>query len=236
MSEPTNSVRLGDLIDGIRQTRSDPLDQLADAVMIAEHLGEVADQLIGHFVDQARRAGSSWKEIGASMGVSKQAAQKRFVAKSADLPPIDPAEGFRRFTPRARNTVMAAQNEARAAGNDVISPRHLLLGLLSESEALAARAVVAQGVTLSALREQTTLPAAAAAVPDLIPYDPAAQAVLEATFGQAIAHGHNYIGTEHILLALYSDDDVAALLDGVGLARGPVEEHLLAALAAVTGG
>ena len=107
---------------------------------------------------------------------------------------------------------------------------------MSEPEALAARAVVAQGVTLSALREQTTLPAAAAAVPDLIPYDPAAQAVLEATFGEAIAHGHNYIGTEHILLALYSDDDVAALLDGVGLARGPVEEHLLAALAAVTGG
>lgn len=90
MSETTNSVRLGDLIDGIRQTRSDPLDQLADAVMIAEHLGEVADQLIGHFVDQARRAGSSWKEIGASMGVSKQAAQKRFVAKSADLPRSTP--------------------------------------------------------------------------------------------------------------------------------------------------
>ncbi|HEY5853662.1 MAG TPA: Clp protease N-terminal domain-containing protein [Aldersonia sp.] len=236
MSEPTYSVRLGDLIDGIKQTRTDPLDQLADAVMIAEHLGEVADQLIGHFVDQARRAGSSWKEIGASMGVTKQAAQKRFVAKSADLPPIDPAEGFRKFTPRARNTVMAAQSEARAAGNDLISPRHLLLGLLSEPEALAARAIVAQGVTLSAVRERTALPAAASTVPDLIPYDPPAQAVLEATFSEAIAHGHNYIGTEHILLALYSDDDVAAHLDDVGLARGPVEEHVLEAVRAAAGG
>src|SRR3712207_9115039 len=79
----TRSVRLDDLIATIRQVHSDPLEQLTDAVLVADHIGEVADALIGHFVDQARRQGASWTEIGASMGVTKQAAQKRFVQRPA---------------------------------------------------------------------------------------------------------------------------------------------------------
>jgi hypothetical protein len=96
----------------------------------------VADHLIGHFVDQARRSGASWTDIGRAMGVTKQAAQKRFVAKGAGEPSdLDPSQGFSRFTERARNVVMAAQNEARAAGNDEIFPEHLVLGLLNDPEA-----------------------------------------------------------------------------------------------------
>ena len=64
-----------------RRRTPTPLDQLSDAVLAADHLGEVADHLIGHFVDQARRSGASWTDIGRSMGVTKQAAQKRFVPK-----------------------------------------------------------------------------------------------------------------------------------------------------------
>jgi len=71
----TNPVRLDDLIEAIKKVHSDALDQLSDAVIAADHLGEVADHLIGHFVDQARRSGASWSEIGRSMGVTKQAAQ-----------------------------------------------------------------------------------------------------------------------------------------------------------------
>ncbi|MCW7945472.1 hypothetical protein AAW14_26555 [Streptomyces hygroscopicus] len=75
---------------------------------------DVADHLIGHFVDQARRSGASWTDIGKSMGVTRQAAQKRFVPKeSAGL---DPSQGFSRYTVRARNVVMAAHNEAKARG------------------------------------------------------------------------------------------------------------------------
>src|SRR5262245_49508028 len=124
MTEPvpmSNPVRLDDLIDAITAVHTDVLDQLADAVLAADHLGEVADHLIGHFVDQARRSGASWTNIGRSMGVTKQAAQKRFVPKGASLD-LDPAQGFGRFTSRARNVVMAAQNEARAAGNAEIAP------------------------------------------------------------------------------------------------------------------
>jgi len=140
----TNPVRLDDLIDAIKKVHSDALEQLSDAVIASDHLGEVADHLIGHFVDQARRSGASWTDIGKAMGVTKQAAQKRFVAKGPGEPSdLDPSQGFSRFTEQARNVVMAAQNEARAAGNDEICPGHLVLGLLNEPEALAARAIVA---------------------------------------------------------------------------------------------
>src|SRR5215216_2683275 len=160
MTDPvrmTNPVRLDDLIEAIKKVHSDALDQLADAVIAADHLGDVADHLIGHFVDQARRSGASWTEIGRSMGVSKQAAQKRFVPKSsAESPDLDPSQGFSRFTARAKNVVMAAQNEARAAHNDQIHPDHLVLALLTEPDALAAKAIVAQGVSLETVRQTVT--------------------------------------------------------------------------------
>src|SRR6478672_9813159 len=99
----TNPVRLDDLIEAIKKTHSDALEQLSDAVIAADHLGEVADHLIGHFVDQARRSGASWTDIGRSMGVSKQAAQKRFVPKNAaDGAPARP-QLLERLTPRAVN-------------------------------------------------------------------------------------------------------------------------------------
>src|SRR3954466_11908797 len=116
----TASVRLDDLIEAIKKVHPEPLDQLQDAVIAAAHLGEVADHLIGHFVDQARRSGASWTDIGRSMGVTKQAAQKRFVPKE----PMDAQEGFTRFTPRARGAVVAAQEAARTAGNVEITPAH----------------------------------------------------------------------------------------------------------------
>src|SRR5439155_21803950 len=128
----TNPVRLDDLIEAIKKVHSEPLEQLTDAVIAADHLGDVADHLIGHFVDQARRSGASWTEIGRSMGVTKQAAQKRFVPKGPGEPlDLDPSQGFSRFTEQARNVVMAAQNEARAADNDEICPEHLALGPLN---------------------------------------------------------------------------------------------------------
>ena len=140
MSDPTPiayPVRLDELISAIKTVHTDALDQLADAVLAAEHLGEIADHLIGHFVDQARRSGASWTDIGKSMGVTKQAAQKRFVPR-AEASAIDPDQGFGRFTPRARNAVVVAQNAAHDAANTEITPDHLLLGVLSDPGALAA--------------------------------------------------------------------------------------------------
>jgi hypothetical protein len=230
----TNPVRLDDLIEAIKKSHTDALDQLSDAMLAADHLGDVADHLIGHFVDQARRSGASWTDIGKSMGVSKQAAQKRFVVKDG-RPDLDPNQGFSRYTHRARNVVVSAQNEARAAGNAEIRPEHLVLGLLSEPDGLAAKEIIAQGVELAAVRPAATaaLPPAAESVGDLIPFDAAAKKALELTFREALRLGHNYIGTEHLLLALLELEDGAGVLTGLGIDKAAAEEHISALIAEV---
>ncbi|MEU5934708.1 Clp protease N-terminal domain-containing protein [Micromonospora sp. NPDC047187] len=240
MTDPlqmSNTVKLDDLIQAIKTAHTDALDQLTDAVIAADHLGEVADHLIGHFVDQARRSGASWTDIGRSMGVTKQAAQKRFVPKATEAAALDPNAGFGRFTTRARNVVMASQEEARASGNAEIAPEHLVLGLLAEPEGLAARVMAGRGATPEVVREAVgaVLPPRAEQVPDLIPYDARGKKALELTFREALRLGHNYIGTEHMLLALLEQEDGAGVLTNLGLDKATVEADLAAALAAAVG-
>ncbi|MFS2291524.1 MAG: ATP-dependent Clp protease ATP-binding subunit [Actinomadura sp.] len=237
MSEPirpVGQIRLDDLIEGIKKVHTDALEQLRSAVIAAEHLGEVADHLIGHFVDQARRSGASWTEIGRSMGVSKQAAQKRFVPKEG-TPDLDPQDGFSRFTPRARNVVVASMNEARAAGNDRITPAHIALGLLAEPEGLGAKAILAQDVLLDEVRQAATaaLPPEAEDVPELIPYDVDSKKVMELTFREALRLGHNYIGTEHVLLALLEFEGGSGVLSGLGIDKAKAEASVTEALRAI---
>ncbi|MFI0787549.1 Clp protease N-terminal domain-containing protein [Streptomyces lydicus] len=235
MTKPTGTtvpIRLDDLIEAIKKVHTDALEQLTDAVLAADHLGDVADHLIGHFVDQARRSGASWTDIGKSMGVTRQAAQKRFVPKASGESDLDPSQGFSRYTPRARNVVITAQKEAHTAGNDEIGTAHLVLGLLSEPEGLAAKAILAQDVTFDALREAATalLPAPAEETPALVPFDADAKKSLELTFREALRLGHNYIGTEHILLALLEHENGAGLLTDAGIDKAAVEAHVAAAL------
>jgi len=222
MSEPlrmSGTPRLDDLIAGIEHAHADPLDRVGGAVVVAEHLGDTADHLIGHFVDRARRAGASWTDIGRSMGVTKQAVQKRFVPK-------EPAQDFTRFTPRARNVVVAAQEETRAAGNAEIRPEHLVLGLLQEPEGLAMRALADRGVGADALRAAASarLPEAVDDLPALIPFDAQAKKALELTFREALRLGHDYVGTEHVLLALLELEDGSGVLSGLGVSKAEIEE------------
>ncbi|MBF6494941.1 Clp protease N-terminal domain-containing protein [Nocardia cyriacigeorgica] len=235
----TSSLKLDDLIEGIKKARPDNvLDQLADAMVAAGHLGELADHLIGHFVDQARRSGASWTDIGASMGVTKQAAQKRFVPKApGDAGAMDPEAGFARFTPRARNVVMAAQEAARTADNTQIAPPHLVLALLSEPDGLAAKELLTQGATVESVREAAAaaLPPAGGEVPPLVPFDPEAKKVLELTFREALRLGHNYVGTEHLLLALLEHENGTGVLSGLGIDKAVAEAHLVELLAGIVG-
>jgi Clp amino terminal domain, pathogenicity island component len=239
MVEPlaiTANIRLDDLIDAIKRVHDEPLEQLIDAILAADHLGELADHLIGHFVDQARRSGASWTEIGRSMGVTKQAARKRFVAKEpSQTSTLDPNDGFTRFTTRARNVVAATHNEATASRSGEIVPGHLILGLLSEPDAIAAKAIHHFGVAPAAIRDAATgaLPAPADDPPALVPYGPDARKVLELTFREALRLGHNYVGTEHILLALLEHEDGAGVLAGLGIYKVTADAKILAALAAI---
>ncbi len=235
MTEPTQvtvPIRLDDLIAAIKKVHDSELEQLSDAVVAADHLGELADHLIGHFVDQARRSGASWTDIGRSMGVSKQAAQKRFVPKGSE-PDLDPNQGFSRFTPRAKNVVAASLNEAQAAQNAEIVPAHIVLGLLSEQESLGARFLLSSSRTETSIREAVSplLPERVAEPPVLVPYDAGSKKVMELTFREALRLGHNYVGTEHILLALLEYEDGTGVLAELGLEKEAVEKELVAALA-----
>ncbi|MBB4983480.1 Clp protease N-terminal domain-containing protein [Streptomyces nymphaeiformis] len=228
-------VRLDELIEAIKKVHPDSLEQLSSAVIAADHLGDVADHLIGHFVDQARRSGASWTDIGRSMGVTRQAAQKRFVPKEPDAATMDPNAGFSRFTPRARKVVVASQEEARTAANDQVTTGHLVLGLLVEPESLAMRWLTGHGVTEEAVRSAVTptLPPQAEKIPALIPFDADTKKVLELTFREALRLGHNYVGTEHILLALLEHEDGRGVLSGLGLSKATAEREIAEAIASV---
>ncbi|MFZ3318286.1 MAG: Clp protease N-terminal domain-containing protein [Mycobacterium sp.] len=231
----TTPLRLDDLINAIKQVHADVLDQLNDAVLAAEHLGDVADHLIGHFVDQARRSGASWTEIGKNMGVTKQAAQKRFVLRAAATT-LDPNSDFERFTPRARNAVVAAQKAAHEAGNNEITPGHLVLGVLSDPEALVTKLLGSQQVDPESVRAAITLPPAVDGAPELIPFSGPARKVLELTFRQALRLGHNYIGTEHVLLALLELEAGNGPLHLAGVDKDRVESDVTALLESLAAG
>ena len=242
-------VRLDDLIIYVKSQDGTALDHVSAAIQLSEHLGELADHLIGHFVDQARRAGASWTEIGQSMGVTKQAAQKRFVPKAAEWPvPPDEAgwqaaltEAFRahpfsRFTLRAKHSISAAVEEARERRHDHVSPEHLALGLLHEPEGLAAKAIEALGVPLDSARSAlvATLPPATVDEPvtGKIPFTPRAKKVTELSVREALKLGHNYVGTEHILIAVL-EHEVAAdsgALTELGITRERAQQWLVTEL------
>lgn len=186
-------------------------------------------------MDQARRSGASLAQIGQSMGVTKQAAQKRFVPKTTgEQPDLDASQGFTGFSVAARNALVAAQNEAHAAGNAEIQPTHLLLGLLAETSSAGTAALLAQGFEPATVREAVSalLPARAASVPELVPYDGAAKKVLQLTFRQAPRMGHNHVGTGYLLLALLEPEDGSGLLSSLGVDKDAAEDFVTQTVAA----
>ena len=222
-----SSIRLDDLIEGIRRARpGDPALQLGEAVVVAEHLGDLADHLVGHFVDQARRSGLSWTEIGRSMGVTKQAAQKRFVPRD-EQPMVAELRPLHAAGPR-RGRRLAGGGAPRQASR--VAPAHLALGLLQEQDGLAWRALVGRGPTADAVRAavSATLPASEGEPPALIPFSAPSKKALELTFRQALRLGDASVGTQHILLALLELEDGDGPLTGLGLDVAGVEQALAA--------
>jgi hypothetical protein len=182
--------------------------------------------------------------------VTKQAAQKRFVPKADELPvPADEAgwqavlsEAFRahpfsRFTPRARHSISAAAEEARERRHDRVVPEHIALGLLHEPEGLAAKAIEALGVPLDSARQAlvAALPPAAVDQPveGKIPSTPQAKKVLQLAVRDALRLGHNYIGTEHLLLGVLEYEQAegsSGALTGLGVTQHRASEWLGAEL------
>ncbi|GAB3672989.1 Clp protease N-terminal domain-containing protein [Actinocorallia lasiicapitis] len=195
------------------------LEQLSGAVLLGEHLGELADHLIGHFVDQARRSGASWTEIGQSMGVTKQAVQKRFVPKEGAAE----ASPFSRFTEAARQVIVQSQEAARAGSQARIGTEHLLLGLLTEPDEPGVRALVDQGIDLDQVRAAAkgVQGPPVADLPALIPYSPQAKKHIELAVREALRLGDQHVGTEHLLLGLAHEETGPGgeILRGLGFDR-----------------
>jgi ATP-dependent Clp protease ATP-binding subunit ClpA len=232
-------VPLDNLIAYVKALRpqANPLDALTEAVTVAERLDEQSDALIGHFVDQARRSGASWSQIGASMGVSKQAAQKRFVPRWDGSDPIPEGQLFSRFTQRARNVLATAH---ALAGSADVSAGAVVVGLLSEPEGLAAKILHGLGATDEAVTAAfgLHLPDARvdgdAAALRRIPFADDAKELLQGTLKAVLRLGHNYVGTEHLLLgALFADGPVAATLRRLGVTAEAVETGITTEIAGI---
>ena len=119
---------------------------------------------------------------------------------------------FERFTDRARRVVVLAQEEARMLDHSHIGTEHILLGLVREGGGVAARAVESLGISLEAVRQQVgeIVGRGQQAPPGHIPFTPRAKMVLELSLREALQLGHNYIGTEHIVLGLVREGDGVA--------------------------
>ena len=249
------SVHLGDLIAMVeeRRTEDDALASLEAAAGVSQELGDTADELVTHFVVIARAAGASWTQIGSVLGVSKQGAQQRFVnratigrlvraSRSGTRPRVaggvrmgsvirGPGQLERLFTRRARHSVHTAAVEARRL-NRRVGTEHLLLGLLVDRENLAVQALELCGCPVDKMRALgDELAPGEEATADAGELTPSARRALERSLGEALRFGHDYIGTEHILLALANDDGLAGeTLSGFGLTydalRGAVTELL----------
>jgi hypothetical protein len=221
-----SAIRLGTLVDEVERQASDPLERLGCAVSKTGEIQGICDDLVGRFVDEARRAGCSWTEIGGVLGVSKQAAQQRFPAMGADAWP----PGFREDAQRA---LAAAGEHAQQMGHPYLGSEHVLLALAEQGDSLAGLVLVDLDVTPQAI-ERAIDAVAARGTPSVRPIGVSGRVKrgLDQARREGRRLGHRCPGAEHLLLVLATDEDGAAarMLDGLGVTPARLREALAARL------
>ena len=151
----TSLPSLQDLINTVRHDASteESFALLVAAAAASTQLEDSTDALLGHFVDRCRQDGRSWPEIGTALAATSQAVHSRFAsAVAAHLFAASPSPTFEQFTERARHVVAAASQAAAATGQETVTTVHLLLGLFSEPDGLAGRALAAMNVSEEGVR------------------------------------------------------------------------------------
>jgi len=147
---------------------------------------------------------------------------------------------FERFTDRARRVVVLAQEEARLLNHNYIGTEHILLGLIHEGEGVAAKALESLGISLEAVRAQVEeiIGQGGSSPSGHIPFTPRAKKVLELSLREALQLGHNYIGTEHILLGLIREGEgvAAQVLVKLGADLSRVRQQVIQLLSGYSGG
>ena len=146
---------------------------------------------------------------------------------------------FERFTDRARRVVVLAQEEARLLNHNYIGTEHILLGLIHEGEGVAAKALESLGISLEAVRQQVEeiIGQGGSSPSGHIPFTPRAKKVLELSLREALQLGHNYIGTEHILLGLIREGEgvAAQVLVKLGADLSRVRQQVIQLLSGYAG-
>ncbi len=184
---------------------------------------------------RALAAGSSYGAVARALGISRQAAHRRYRDLAGEDPPPEPSpRGRMLVTSEARTAVRHAREEAAALGADRVGSEHLLLGILHCSRAPVSRVLHELGVELEAARAHV-LPTAEvhASGAGRVPQGPKgisdyAKVVLEQSLREATARGDGYVGVEHLLLAALRDADGGAMrtLEALGVAQGDVVRRL----------
>ena len=153
------SVTLDVLIDKVRAgfENAPALDRLTRAVDVSGQVAELGENLVGFYVDEARRSGATWSEIGERLGVSRQAVQKRFIP-SAEAK--ERAGFWDRASAELRATVEAARRQAQARRKTYLGTEHLLLGIIDQPNDRAGRALVLGQLAFRIELEDEQLPEA----------------------------------------------------------------------------
>jgi hypothetical protein len=199
---------LDELIRAVDNRVDHPLARLAAASETAAQLEQLGDALLNHFVDRCRQSGHTWAEIGQHLGVTRQAVQKRVVNAAGDV------VTFERFTMRARAALDRTREIARGLQHNYCGTEHLLLALFEIEGGLAAEALRRLGIERASVEGAVLerLGRGSAPVGEDAPWTPQARRVLREALNVSADLGHNYVGTEHLLLALDRGQD--------GLAKG----------------
>jgi len=195
------AVSVPALADAVRRRAAgSPLDRVEAALAVGEELTSGADELIGLFVDEARRAGCSWTEIGQRIGVSKQAARQRF----AQRPRLGVASDLE-WRPRLLACLQAAGREAGADGAAEVGTHHQLLGLFDEG--VAAAVLEKLGIRAAAARAaaRELFPGGGQAGDQPPPESAEARQAVRGAADLARRAGRGYVGTEHLLCVLALD-------------------------------
>jgi hypothetical protein len=210
------NLNVGELIAGIESDLpgDDIMAKITEAQVRAHTLNALGDQLVGVYVAKAKQAGASWTDIGDAIGVSKQAAQQRWVPQT-----------FEHFTNRARHAVVLSQEAARAHRHNFIGTEHILLGLLGEPDGLAYQLMVASAGSEEAVRQAVDdrlEPEGKKAPRGHIAFSAGGKQAIEEAVREAAELGHDFVGTEHLLLGVLNvgDGTAAAAAGSFGMDAG----------------
>jgi hypothetical protein len=201
-----------------------PLERLEAAVAVVDELRGVGEEVLDRFVAEARAANCSWSEVGGALGVSKQAAQQRFPAGG---PLTSWPDGV---TEAVRAAMVSAQEEARDLGHNYVGNEHLLLGLLAQTDAMAADVLAGLGVTRAAIiaRTREVVGAGSPRRWEALGVTPRLKQALVVARKEAHRLGHRCVGTEHMLLGIARIDEGAdaELLHELGAPPARIREEI----------